>query len=238
MQYHYAPEPTGLDRFAPRVTRILLFLNVVLWLLQQIGPARIGINITDLLGMHYWEADKFAPYQLLSYMFLHSTQGIGHLLNNMFMLWLIGSNIERYWGEQRYILYYLATGLTAALTQQAVWYLDLHQVVAYSDQMVQVANGPVVLGRELLNFPLTVGASGAIFGLLLATGVMFPEEVFVFFPIPVPIKAKYFVVGLGLYELFMGVHSTGSQIAHFAHLGGMIGGGILIYLWRRRHRAY
>lgn len=236
MQYYYEQQPSGLDRFAPPVTRMLIFLNVVVWVLQQIVPSRLGINLTDILGLHYFEADKFEFYQLVSYMFLHSTSSVGHLLSNMFSLWLMGSLIERYWGETKYILYYLTTGVFAGLVQEAVWYYDFHEVTRYAEQLVEVPGAGTFLGRELLNLPLTVGASGAIFGILLAVGVMFPNMPMFLLFFPVPIKAKYFVLMLGLYELFQGVHATGSSIAHFAHLGGMLGGIILIYLWRKHHR--
>ncbi len=236
MQFYYPPQPSALDRFAPRVTRILLFLNIAIWFAQRLVPGALGIDLTELLGLHYFEADRFSLFQLVSYMFLHSTDSVWHLLNNMFMLWMFGSVLERYWGEERYILYYLTTGISAALLQELIWYMDFHEIVAYKDQMVQIANGMTMLGRELLNMPTTVGASGAVFGLLLAYGMCFPNAEMFFLFFPVPIKAKYMVMLFGAYELFQGVHATGSQIAHFAHLGGMLGGIVLIYLWRRRHR--
>lgn len=235
MQYYYSPQPSGLDRFAPRITRILIFLNLVIWILQEKLPALTGWDLTAALGMRYFEAEAFRLYQLLSYIFLHGS--FSHLLSNMFQLWLFGSVIERYWGERRYILYYLATGLTAALAQQAVWYFDFHEVALRANEMIQLGlDGPVYLGRELLNLPMTIGASGAVFGILLAYGVCFPNTEMFFIFLPIPIKAKYMVLLFGAYELFSGVHATGSNIAHFAHLGGMIGGALLIWLWRKTHR--
>lgn len=235
MQYYYEQKPSGLDLFAPPITRMLIFLNVVVWILQQLLPSRLGIDLTDILGLHYFEADKFQLYQLVSYMFLHSTSSVGHLISNMFSLWVTGSVIERYWGERRYLLYYFVTGICAGLVQEAVWYYDFHEVTRYTQQIVEVPGLGAILGRELLNLPITVGASGAIFGLLLAVGVVFPNAPMYLIFFPVPIKTKYYVLLLGLYELFQGVHATGSSIAHFAHLGGMLGGGLLIYLWRKHH---
>lgn len=235
MHYQYRPEYSALDRFAPRITRILIFVNVVMLLLQHLLPTRLGINLTDMLGLHYFEADRFAPYQLVTYMFLHSTHSLWHLLNNMFMLWMLGSMVERYLGEQRYLLYYLTSGIIAGLVQEAVWYFDFHELSAYRDQLVNIGGGIVDYGRAILNMPITVGASGAVFAILLAYGMFFPNaELFLLF-LPIPIKAKYFVILLGLYELFQGVHATGSSIAHFAHLGGLLGGLFLILMWRRRH---
>lgn len=236
MQYYYPPQPSGLDRFAPRITRMLIFINIVILMLQHILPARLGINLTDILGLHYFEADRFAPYQFISYMFLHSTQSVWHLLNNMFMLWMLGSVLERYMGEQRYILYYLTSGVLAGLVQQAVWYYNFHDLTAYADQLVNIGGGIVDYGRVILNMPITVGASGAVFALLLAYGVFFPNTMMFLLFFPIPIKAKYFVILLGLYELYSGVYATGSDIAHFAHLGGMLGGLLLILLWRRTHQ--
>lgn len=236
MQYYYPPQPSGLDRFAPRITRMLIFINIVILMLQHILPARLGINLTDILGLHYFEADRFAPYQFISYMFLHSTQSVWHLINNMFMLWMLGSVLERYMGEQRYILYYLTSGVLAGLVQQAVWYYNFHDLTAYADQLVNIGGGIVDYGRVILNMPITVGASGAVFALLLAYGVFFPNTMMFLLFFPIPIKAKYFVILLGLYELYSGVYATGSDIAHFAHLGGMLGGLLLIRLWRRTHQ--
>lgn len=235
MHYQYQPKYSALDRFAPRITRILIFVNVVMLLLQHLLPTRLGINLTDMLGLHYFEADRFAPYQLVTYMFLHSTHSLWHLLNNMFMLWMLGSMVERYLGEQRYLLYYLTSGIIAGLVQEAVWYFDFHALTAYRDELVTIGGGIVDYGRAILNMPITVGASGAVFAILLAYGMFFPNaELFLLF-LPIPIKAKYFVILLGLYELFQGVHATGSSIAHFAHLGGLLGGLFLILVWRRRH---
>lgn len=234
MQYYYPPQPSALDRFAPRITRILMFINIAVWFAQRLLPGSLGIDLTDLLGLHYFEGDSFRIYQLVSYMFLHSTDSLWHLVSNMFMLWMFGSVLERYWGEERYLLYYLTTGISAALVQEAVWYFDLHQVAAYRDELVSIGYGITRYGRDILDMPITVGASGAVFGLLLAYGMCFPNAEMYFMFIPVPIKAKYMVFLFGAYELFEGVHATGSSIAHFAHLGGMLGGIVLILLWRRK----
>lgn len=236
MQYYYPPKPSGLDRFAPPVTRLLIFTNVVLLLLQHLLPSRFGFDITSILGLHYFEATRFEWYQLVTYMFLHSTDSLWHILNNMFMLWMFGSVLERYLGREKFLLYYLTTGVVAGLVQEAVWYLDFHELTAYRDQLVNIGGGIVDYGQAILNMPLTVGASGAVFGLLLAYGVYFPNAEMYFIFLPVPIKAKYMVLLFGLFELFQGVHATGSTIAHFAHLGGMLGGILLIWYWRRKHR--
>jgi membrane associated rhomboid family serine protease len=143
----------------------------------------------------------FQPWQLVSYMFLHGS--IGHIFFNLFALWIFGQAIENYWGTNRFTVYYFLTGIGAAL---------IHMFISGG-------GAP------------TVGASGAVYGLLLAFGMMFPERYIVLLIPPIPIKAKYFVAIFGAIELLSGVFRPGSGIAHFAHLGGMVVGFILIKFW-------
>lgn len=232
--YYHERKPGALERFAPRITRNLIFINVIVWIAQMAFPRALGLDLTDLLGLHYWQGSSFRLYQLVSYMFLHSTDGFIHILSNMFMLWMFGSVIERFWGERRFIIFYLITGITAGLTQEIVWSASFYEMTQGAIQLVDIGGGNIIPLSELLNMPLTVGASGAIFGLLLAYGMLFPNTAMYYMFIPIPIKAKYLVVLFGLYELFSGVHASGSNVAHFAHLGGMIGGIVLILLWRKK----
>ena len=223
-----------LERFAPLVTRNLIFINLIVWLAQLVLPKSLGFDITDWGALHFYYGSAAHFYQYISYMFLHSTDSLMHILNNMFMLWMFGSVIERYWGPKRFLIYYLITGITAALTQQIVWAIDLSSVTSGVYQFVNLGNNQIIPVAEFLNMPTTVGASGAVFGLLLAYGMLFPNTEMYYLFLPIPIKAKYIVLLFGAYELFSGVHATGSNVAHFAHLGGMIGGIILILLWRRK----
>lgn len=223
-----------LERFAPLVTRNLIFINLIVWLAQLILPKSLGFDITDWGALHFYYGSAAHFYQYITYMFLHSTDSLMHILNNMFMLWMFGSVIERYWGPKRFLIYYLITGITAALTQQIVWAIDLSSVTSGAYQFVNLGNNQIIPVAEFLNMPTTVGASGAVFGLLLAYGMLFPNTEMYYLFLPIPIKAKYIVLLFGAYELFSGVHATGSNVAHFAHLGGMIGGIILILLWRRK----
>lgn len=223
-----------LERFAPLVTRNLIFINLIVWLAQLVLPKSLGFDITDWGALHFYYGSAAHFYQYISYMFLHSTDSLMHILNNMFMLWMFGSVIERYWGPKRFLIYYLITGITAALTQQIVWAIDLSSVTSGVYQFVNLGNNQIIPVAEFLNMPTTVGASGAVFGLLLAYGMLFPNSEMYYLFLPIPIKAKYIVLLFGAYELFSGVHATGSNVAHFAHLGGMIGGIILILLWRRK----
>ena len=223
-----------LERFAPLVTRNLIFINLIVWLAQLVLPKSLGFDITDWGALHFYYGSAAHFYQYISYMFLHSTDSLMHILNNMFMLWMFGSVIERYWGPKRFLIYYLITGITAALTQQIVWAIDLSSVTSGAYQFVNLGDNGIIPVAEFLNMPTTVGASGAVFGLLLAYGMLFPNTEMYYLFLPIPIKAKYIVLLFGAYELFSGVHATGSNVAHFAHLGGMIGGIILILLWRRK----
>ena len=139
---------------------------------------------------------------------------------NMFALWMFGSTIERTWGAKRYLIYYFVCGLGAALVQEIVW---------------GIGRSPVAL-MYYGDYLITVGASGAIFGILLAFGMLYPNAPLYIMFIPIPIKAKWMVIGYGIMELFAGVSQTGDNVAHFAHLGGMIFGFLLIMYWRKRDK--
>lgn len=205
----------------PPITRNLLILNSIILLAEWVLP-RVGIDLVELLGMHYFGADSFGLHQLVTYMFLHDPSGFSHLFFNMFALYMFGGLLERYWGAKRYLIYYLVTGIGAGLVQQLVWYLNMTpDILPYSDYLV------------------TIGASGAIFGLLLAIGMLFPNLPLFFIFVPVPIKAKYFVIVYGLIELWGGISGSafGGGVAHFAHLGGMLFGIALILFWKKRGQS-
>ena len=184
----------------PPITQALVLINVAVFCLDLF----LGPWFTQLFAL--WPlGNGFLPWQIGSYAFLHG--GVGHLFFNMLGLWMFGGELERLWGAKRYINFYAASVLTAALTQ--------------------------LLTNELLGSPNpTVGASGGLFGLLLAFGMMFPNRIIVPLIPPIPMKAKVFVAIYGGLELFLGVTGTASGVAHFAHLGGMLGGFLMIRYWR------
>ena len=184
----------------PPVTQALLLINVALFA----ADALTGRLLSTLFAL--WPlGSNFMPWQVVSYAFLHGD--MFHLFFNMLGLWMFGAELERIWGTKRFIQFYAASMLTAALTQLLV---------------------NALLGSR---FP-TVGASGGLFGLLLAFGMMFPNRIIMpLFP-PIPMKAKVFVAVFGGLELFFGVTGTQSGVAHFAHLGGMLGGFLMIRYWR------
>jgi membrane associated rhomboid family serine protease len=226
----------------PPVVKNLIGINIILWLASFVVPGffiRWGLNIdmTDILGMHYWASTKFNPAQLVTYMFMHG--GFSHILFNMFGLYMFGGVLENMWGPKRFLFYYLITGIGAGIVQQIFWTVEYHSAITAINEVIStnIASAPTLLAQKelFLNAPITVGASGSIFGLLLAFGWLFPEAKLMLLFFPFPIKARIFVLIYGVFELSMGVaRFSGDSIAHFAHLGGMLFGVILILLWKKR----
>jgi len=237
--------PGGFN-ILPPVVKNLLIING-LFFLATMALSRYGIDLVEMLGLFIPQSEYFRPHQLVSYIFMHG--GMNHIFFNMFALWMFGNSIENYWGGKRFLIYYMVTGLGAGFIHLGVMEFQLFSVMKdlSLDQIEMVkTEGSAILqvGQNysdaglsqlnlLLNTP-TVGASGAVFGLLLAFGMMFPNaQIYLFFLLP--IKAKYFVIGYGLMELFSGVSNrAGDNVAHFAHLGGMVFGFILIKYWRTK----
>lgn len=217
------------SRWAPPAVRNLIVINFIIWIASMVLLRR-GIDVNDLLGLHYFSAPKFSFVQLFTYMFLHSTSSIEHVFSNMFALWIFGSTIEQVWGAKRFLLFYIVSGLSAALMQELSWMYELGDLSGY--EFIRTEAG-VYSKQAFLDLLVTVGASGSVFGILLAFGMLFPNA-YVFVGFFIPMKAKYFVFLYGALELYLGVHNTGGGVAHFAHLGGMIGGLILILLWRKK----
>lgn len=215
----------------PPVTLNLVIISGIVLLAQHVLPGVLNVDITNLLGLHYWQASTFHFWQPLTYMFLHATNSLAHILFNMFALVMFGAYIERVWGGKRFLIFYIVCGLSAALLQQLVWFIDLSTIANnYSGVNVE---GTIFSVGEYASFLNTIGASGAVYGILLAFGMLFPNAPIYFFFIPIAIKAKYAVIIYGVLELVLGL--TGSDnVAHFAHLGGMIGGLILILIWRKK----
>ena len=225
------------------VTRHLLIINVIVWL-ATIVFGRVGIiDLERYLGLHFWLGSDFIPTQLFTYMFMHDSRGIAHIFCNMFSLWMFGSLLERVLGSKRYLFYYITCGLGAALIQELVWQFSWQDILASSvtgpasssvtDIINAINSGHAAFTmNEFYNSLLTVGASGAVFGILLAFGMIFPNMPLYIIPFPFPIKAKWMVLGYGAIELFFGVSHTMSGVAHFAHLGGMIAGIIMILYCR------
>lgn len=213
----------------PPVTKNLMIVNALFWLSTVLMAKWDLVNV---LGLHYLGAADFRLYQLFTYMFMHGS--FGHLFFNMFAVYMFGRILESVWGSKRFLFYYIVTGLGAAVVQILVWTYAIYQVASANGltMMQQIAGDPSV------NYLVTIGASGAVFGILLAFGMLFPETPLYIMFIPIPVKAKYFVIGYGVIELFAGVANfSGDHVAHFAHLGGMLFGIMLIVYWRKGGRS-
>ena len=228
----------------PTITKNLLIINILMWLAQITLP-RVGINLTELLGLHYWGASDFNPAQMISYMFLHSDNDFTHLFFNMFSLLMFGPLLERVLGSKRFLFYYISCGLGAALVQEIVWQFTWKDMFApffanaggwSMEDAYKAIDAAIAQGENIhaLNALLTIGASGCVFGILLAFGMLFPNLPLYLMFIPIPIKAKYMVIGYGAIELFFGVTGTMDSVAHFAHLGGMLFGLLLLLIWKKK----
>lgn len=181
----------------PTVTKNLLIINVLCFF-GGVVAMKYGINLNDLLGLHFFMASDFNPAQLITYMFMHG--GFQHIFFNMFALWMFGRTLEQVWGPKRFLSYYMVCGIGAGLVQELVQYI---QYVTELSQYDSVNTGIAVIPMaEYLNLMTTVGASGAIYGILLAFGMLFPNSQMFVFPIPFPVKAKYFVMGYAALEIF------------------------------------
>jgi membrane associated rhomboid family serine protease len=217
-------------RELPVVTKNLLAINALMFL-ALLAFEKMGIDLNSILGLHLFIAPDFRLYQLVTYIFMHGS--FSHILLNMFSLWMFGRILEQVWGPKRFLTYYMLTGIGAGLLQQAVQYAYYYsELAAYTS--VNLGGGMIVPMAEYLNMWTTVGASGAVYGMLLAFALTFPNERLFMFPIPVPIKAKYFALTIAGLELLTGIgNHAGDNVAHFAHLGGMLFGLLLIYYWRK-----
>lgn len=219
-------------RNIPTVTKNLLIINVLAYLVGMVFGIHSG-GFNDLFSLHFFLAPDFGVYQLVTYMFMHAS--LSHLFFNMFALWMFGCIVERTWGARKFLFYYMACGIGAGLLQEMAKFVQFYMLAAENVHGFSVSQIMTVAKANVagINLWTTVGASGAIYGILLAFGMLYPEERMFIFPLPVPIKAKFFVVGYAAIELFMAFSTSGDGVAHLAHLGGMLFGFLLIRYWRR-----
>ena len=224
-------------RNIPTITRNLLLINIVVFLATL--SLSNQIHLTEYGNLHFFLASDFHLYQLVTYQFLHAD--FWHIFCNMFALWMFGCVIERVWGPQKFLIYYLVCGIGAGLCQEAVQYIEYvsQGLSTLSDDDLTPFTVATNMGDIhvpvgwYLNQLGTIGASGAVYGILLAFGMTFPNEHIFVFPLPIPIKAKWFICIYAAIELFAAYGSTGDHVAHMAHLGGMLFGLLLILYWRR-----
>lgn len=217
----------------PTVVKNLLIINILFFLATIAFDTVLRIDLTDYLGLHYIGASDFQPFQLVTYMFMHGN--FAHLFFNMFALWMFGNTLENIWGPNRFLLFYFICGIGAGLTQELVQYIQ-YVTTLEGYENVRISANHIIPMSQYLNMLTTVGASGAVYGILLAFGMMFPNStLYIYFAIP--IKAKWFVLIYGIIELFSGFTSI-DNVAHFAHLGGMLFGLILILYWKKKGNLY
>lgn len=236
-------------RFAdiPPVVKNLIIINVLMLLATWVLSNTFGINLNQIFGLYFFKSAQFKPFQIVTHMFMHG--GLMHLFFNMFALWMFGRVLESVWGPKRFFIYYFVSGLGAVFLHTLVnyiHYLSIKANLPLDNFNYVIENGRDIFMQgkgfthskmqalnEIMNIP-TVGASGAVFGVLLAFGMLFPNtQLMLLFP-PIPIKAKWFVIIYGGLELWLGLTRPGSNIAHFAHLGGMLFGFILIKYWNKK----
>lgn len=230
----------------PPVVKNLLIICTGLFLVMAIVPA-VNSSFTRLFALYYFTSPAFNPIQIFTYMFLHGS--FAHLFFNMFALFMFGRTIEMVMGSKRFLFFYITCGLCAAFVQLGVFAFQIsHLSGMLPPEVVSVvtengfgilregmnyANPDMAALNAYINTPM-VGASGAIYGVLLAFGFLFPNMPIYLFFVPMPIKAKWIVLGYFVLELVYGVTGSADGVAHFAHLGGMIFGFLMLLYWKRK----
>lgn len=236
----------SLFRDMPNVTKNLLIINIIFFVATFLFKTR-GIDLQSLLGIHYPSSQFFEPYQIVTHFFMHAD--IMHIFFNMFALVIFGSHLERVWGEKRYLLFYIITAIGAAILYAAVQGFEVYSATGQFFPSMDIINiertnygityniEPALPGYDAVSriyLSTSLGASGAIYGLITAFALLFPNTQFMLLFPPIPIKAKWLAIGLGVIALYSGFQNNpGDSVAHFAHLGGMLFGFILVKLWQK-----
>lgn len=230
----------------PPIVKNLIIINVLVYAAQMLLDKQFAITEKIMLWplmpgqLHDWlvaqgalsEANRFQPYQIATHMFAHSPASFFHILFNMFGLWMFGRVLENVWGGKRFLIFYLASGVGAAALHLIIQYFRCEQLWSAVS-----ANDFQNIGKLIGGAAPALGASGALMGIMAAFAYTFPNTELFIFPLPVPVKAKWAVIGYAAIDLFGGVASiSGDNIAHFAHLGGAITGFIIVYLWNKTNR--
>lgn len=230
MYQDYSNRGGGFFANMPMGVKNLIIINAVMLLLSTLKQDLMLENF----ALFYPTSPFFKPWQIVTHLFMHG--GFWHLLFNMYALWMFGSILENIWGTKKFLLYYFVTGLGAAFLHMGVQWIEVSNVMKTIEENAAGAAAAVAKYRLIMGTP-TVGASGAIYGILLAFGLLFPNNELRFVFTPISFKAKYWVIGFAALELILGVVGKGN-IAHFAHLGGMLFGFLLILYWKKRHKLY
>lgn len=222
-------------RNIPTITKNLLIINVIAYLAMEVlkmmtVQSGTPIDLNDIFGLHFFMASDFHVYQIVTYMFMHG--GMIHLFFNMFALWMFGCVVENVLGARNFLFYYILCGIGAGLFQEVAQFVQ-YAVEGYAAyEGVTLSTGNITM-HAFLNSWTTVGASGAVYAILLAFGMIFPEQRIFIFPLPIPIKAKWFVIFYAALELYSSFATTNDGVAHIAHLGGMVFGFFLLRYWKK-----
>ncbi len=245
-----------LRNLTPTVKQLII-INVLVFLLTSFSP-----YLENFLTLHYYESPNFNPIQLISYLFIHAN--FMHLFSNMFGLFMFGNLLERIWGPKRFLIYYFVCGIGAGILYMAIQHFVDFEPIRRATRLVledptagnirdywseygmfrvnlSEVNAELIKQNytEYIGSFVLGGASGSIFGILMAFGYLFPNSEIFLFLIPIPIKAKWFVTFYGLYELWSGMEQApGDNVAHFAHIGGMIFGILLLKIWNTRRNNF
>jgi membrane associated rhomboid family serine protease len=222
----------GLQRTSPIVLNLIIINSLVFFAQAVFGGLEDSSKINDWFALHHYKSSAFQPYQLVTHMFMHGS--LFHLLFNMLALFMFGSLMERLWGPKRFLIFYLSCGVFAGLSQlgsyaYTYWdydhsFLSLDVVEVYQSALLRNA---------------TVGASGAIMGVLAAYGYTFPNTQLFIMPFPFPIKAKWAIIGIIAFDIFGGIsNSATDNVAHFAHIGGALAGFIIVLFWNQKNRNH
>ena len=228
MSYYIYNNGGGFFSSIPPVTKNIIIINVLVWIMAELRPD----FMYETFSLFYPTSPFFKPWQIVTHMFMHG--GFWHIFFNMYTLFIFGCVLERMWGPKKFLLFYFVTGLGAALLHTGV------QAVEMQVYMSQAAEGSVsaVQAVHALKMTPTVGASGAIYGVLIGYAMLFPDSVLTLIFPPVSLKAKWFVIIFAVIELVTGIFGMGGGVAHFAHLGGMLFGWLLIMYWKKKHTLY
>lgn len=232
----------------PPVTKNILLLNVVLFFATMMLAGQ-GVDLYQYLSGRYFNSALFQPYQIVTHMFMHGS--IMHIFFNMFALVIFGGHLERVWGPKRFFIFYIATGLGAFVLYNGIGVWEIMQlkeeiemlggnITRINAEITNYNNPPqtIVDVYKLYNNSSLVGASGAVFGLLAAFAILFPNtELMLLFP-PIPIKAKYLIGGYIAYEVYNSIYNSGDTIAHLAHVGGAVVGAIMVLYWRKKGQNF
>ena len=254
------------------IIKAIIIINIIIFAVQSINP-QYDRMIVSLFGLHYFTSEQFIPTQLVTYMFVHSN--IGHIFSNMLGLFFLGPILEMFWGEKRFLIFYLITGIGAGILYMGLKYYDFSTLQAVTEAYILnpdltkfqsllakfysegipssvysllqdtsnvTLKESVFIAEEslkaVLNTPM-IGASGAVFGIMAGFGLLFPNTELMLLFFPFPIKAKYFVTFYALYEIYAGLNKMpGDNVAHFAHIGGMIVAFILIKIWGTKRNSF